>query len=167
MNLCRCSGKNSGNQEYGGLEARQLGMEFFIRRCWQLPGHQLQRPTSHYASDFVQPSTTATTGWPTSPPVCLPPGFQSPSVSYADSTLTGFRAVDCPLRLRVDDGFACYREDDRDWMNSWRTQQSCSASRHATPHFSPLRRSGTGSRIVPSSFFWTCSSFGSAQPASD
>ena len=50
--------------------------------------------------------------------------FPSPPASDADSSLTGFRPLDCPLRLRVD--------DDRDWIDAWGTQQSCSASRHAT-----------------------------------
>ena len=72
------------------------------------------------------------TGCRRPPPVSLPPCVQSPPVSDADSTLTGFRVVDCPLRLRVDDAFACYREDDRDWMDAWRVQQSCPASRHDT-----------------------------------
>ena len=70
--------------------------------------------------------------WVPTPPGTLPPGFQLSPVSDANSTLTGFRAVDCPLRLRVDDVFVCYCEDDRDWMDAWRTQQSFSASRHAT-----------------------------------
>ena len=55
-----------------------------------------------------------------------------PPASDADSSLAGFRPLDCPLRLRVDDAFACYREDDKDWIDAWGTQQSCSASRHAT-----------------------------------
>ena len=36
---------------------------------------------------------------PTTPPVCLPPGIQSPPASDADDSLAGFRAVDCPLRV--------------------------------------------------------------------
>ena len=68
---------------------------------------------------------------PTTPPVSLPPGFQSPPGSDADSSLTGFRRVVCPLRLRIDEALSSYREDDRDRSDAWRTQQSCSASRHA------------------------------------
>ena len=45
---------------------------------------------------------------------------------------SGFRSVDCPLRLRVDDALACLHEDDKDWFDEWRTQLSCWASRHAT-----------------------------------
>ena len=54
--------------------------------------------------------------------VCLrpPPNFQSPPASDADCNQAGFRAVDCPVRLRVDDAFACYREDDSDWFDAWR-----------------------------------------------
>ena len=90
-----------------------------------------QRLLTPWISCSSQPPPPPDDRVPTTPPVSLPPGFQSPPVSDADSTLTGFRAVDCPLRLRVDDAFACYREDDRDWMDAWRTQQSCSVSRHA------------------------------------
>ena len=59
--------------------------------------------------DFEQRPATAASGQQraTIPPVRLPPGFQSPSTSDADSTLAGFRAVDCPLRRRVDDAFSC------------------------------------------------------------
>ena len=71
-------------------------------------------------------------GVPTTPPARLPPGFQSPPVSDADGSLTGLRQVDCPLRLRVDEAFASYREDDRDGNDAWGTEQSCSASRHVT-----------------------------------
>ena len=53
-----------------------------------------------------------------------------PRASDSDSSLTGFHPLDCPLRLRVDDAFACYR--GKDWIDAWGTQQSCSASRHAT-----------------------------------
>ena len=52
---------------------------------------------------------------PTAPPDSLPPGFQSPPASDADSSLAGFRQVDCPLRLRVDDAFSSYQEDDSNW----------------------------------------------------
>ena len=68
---------------------------------------------------------------PTTPPVSLPPGLQSPSAFDAVSSQAGFRALDCP-RLHVDDAFASYREDDRDWMDAWRVQQSCPASRNDT-----------------------------------
>ena len=68
----------------------------------------------------------------TTPPVILPPGIQSPPASVVDSSFCGFRSVDCPLRLRVDDALAFRREDDKDWVDGWRAQLSCSASRRAT-----------------------------------
>ena len=92
------------------------------------------------------------TGCRRPPPAPLPPGIQSPPAADADSTLTGFRTVDCLLRFRVDDAFACYREDDRDWMDASRTEQSCSESRHTTliSHLyadrEPARRSDQHSR---------------------
>ena len=43
------------------------------------------------------------------PSVSLPPGIQSPPASDIGSTLTGFRAVDCPVRLREDDASSCLR----------------------------------------------------------
>ena len=61
-----------------------------------------------------------------------PTGQPAPLASDVDSALSGFRSVDCPLRLRVDDAFACLREDDKDWVGGWRTQFSCPTSRHAT-----------------------------------
>ena len=52
---------------------------------------------------------------PTTPPVSLPPGIQSPSPSDADNSFAGIRPVDRSLWLREDDAFSCYREDDSDW----------------------------------------------------
>ena len=43
-------------------------------------------------------------------PVSLLPGIQSPPASDADSSLLGFRPVDCPLRLPADDADACLRQ---------------------------------------------------------
>ena len=91
-----------------------------------------QRLLTSWNSYSSQPPSPLDDRVPTTPPVTLPPGFQSPTVSDAESSSSGFRTFDCPMRLRVDDAFACYREDDRDWMDAWRTHQSCSASRHAT-----------------------------------
>ena len=65
----------------------------------------------------------------TTPTVHQPPGIQSPPAFDADGSLTGFRRVDCPLRLRVDEAVSSYREDDRDWCDAWRTHQLCSSSR--------------------------------------
>ena len=67
---------------------------------------------------------------PTTSPVSLPPGIQSPPATNVDSALSGFRSVDCPLRLRVDGAFACLRDDDEVWIDGWRALSS--ASRHAT-----------------------------------
>ena len=75
---------------------------------------------------------------PTTPPVSPPPCFQSPPVSIADSAINGFRPIDCALRLRVEDAFDCYREDDRNLLGK-QTGHS---------HFSRLRRSLTCSRIL-------------------
>ena len=36
------------------------------------------------------------------------------------------------LRLRADDAFSSYREDDSNWMDAWRVQQSSPASRRDT-----------------------------------
>ena len=69
---------------------------------------------------------------PTTPIVHLPPGIQSPPASDADGSLTAFRRVDCPLRLRIDEALSFCREDDRDWSDAWRTHQPCSSSRRAT-----------------------------------
>ena len=59
------------------------------------------------------------------PPVSLPPGIKSPSASDADSSFAGYRAVDCPMRLRVEDAFSCYREDDSDRFDAGRVQLYC------------------------------------------
>ena len=99
-------------------------------QCSSCSGQRLIKPSPSCSS---LPSPPPDDRAPTTLLVSLPPGFQSPPVSDADSTLTGFRAVDCPLRLRVDDASACYRQDDRDWMDAWRVQQSCLASGHTTP----------------------------------
>ena len=44
----------------------------------------------------------------------------------------GFRTVDCPLRLRTDEAFSTFRDDDKDWRDAWHTHQPCSSSRRAT-----------------------------------
>ena len=69
---------------------------------------------------------------PIAPNVLLPPGFQSLPASDTDGSLSGFRRVGCPLRLRIDDALPSYREDDTDWHDACRTRQSCSLSRRAT-----------------------------------
>ena len=60
---------------------------------------------------------------PTTPPVSLLPGLW-PCACDADSSLAGFRAVECTLRFRVEDACSCYREDDSDWVDAWRVQLS-------------------------------------------
>ena len=52
--------------------------------------------------------------------------------SDADDSLAGIRAVDCPIRLHIEDVFTSYREDDSDWFDAWRGQQSSPAIRGAT-----------------------------------
>ena len=69
---------------------------------------------------------------PTTPNVQLLPGIQSLSSSDADGSLSGFRQVDCSLRLRIDEALSSYREDDGDWYDAWHTHQPCSSSRRAT-----------------------------------
>ena len=81
---------------------------------------------------FSQPPPPPVDLVPTTPLVTLPPGFQSLRSPDADGSLTGFRPVDCPQRLRVDDAFWSDQEYDNDWVDPWRTQLSSSASRHAT-----------------------------------
>ena len=88
-------------------------------------------PTPWVSSSSPTSSSASGRSCADPPPIGLPPGFQSPA-SDADSSLTGFRPVDSPLRLRVDEALSSHREDDRDWSDAWRTQQSCSASSHAT-----------------------------------
>ena len=55
---------------------------------------------------------------PTTPNVHPPHGISSPPAAEADGSLTGFRRVDCPLRLRTDDAFSSYREDDSNKNNA-------------------------------------------------
>ena len=98
----------------------------------------------HGISSSSQPPPPPDDRAPTTPPVSLPSGFQSPPVSARSRD---FAPVDCTLRLRVDEAFASYREDDRDWSDAWRTQQSCSASRHAAliSHLHADREDSAGS----------------------
>ena len=90
-----------------------------------------QRHPTPWISCSSQPPPPPDDRVPTTPPVSLPQGFQSPLASDADSSLAGFRPVAGPLRLRVDDAFSSYQEDGSDWVDAWRTQLSCSACRHA------------------------------------
>ena len=51
--------------------------------------------------------------------------------SSSDTGGAGFRTIDCPLRLRVDDAFSCPRQEDEGWVDGWlssavlRGQQAC------------------------------------------
>ena len=81
---------------------------------------------------FSQPPPPLDDLVPTTPLVTLPPGFQSLRSPDADGSLIGFRPVDCPQRLRVDDAFWSDQEYDNDCVDPWRTRLSSSASRHAT-----------------------------------
>ena len=64
--------------------------------------------------------------------VCCQAFIQSTPPSDADSSFAGCRAVDCPMRLRVEDAFSCCREDDSDWFDAWHLKLSCMASRRET-----------------------------------
>ena len=70
---------------------------------------------------------------PTTPPVCLLPGFRLPPASDADSSLY---LVWPNLIARYGSAsttlFASLREDDKTWFDGLRTHLSYSASRHAT-----------------------------------
>ena len=81
-----------------------------------------QRSPTPRISNSSPPSPHPNSRIPTTSPVSLPPGSQSPSVSDADSSFAGFRRVDCLMRLRVDDAFSSYREDDSDWDDAWRVR---------------------------------------------
>ena len=77
---------------------------------------------------------------PTTPPVCLPLGIKSPVASDADDGLVGFKSVDCPRRPLAD-VFSLHKEDDRNWVDAWRVQQSSLTSRQETllAHLRPER----------------------------
>ena len=86
--------------------------------------HQISKPNSQCQSTlgcraFPPPPPPPDRSVPTTPVVSLPPSFQSPPASDADCNLAGFRAVDCTVWLRVDDAFACCREDDSVWFDAW------------------------------------------------
>ena len=109
------------------------GWGVFFRRGRLLPCLCLQHSARGHTVDLEQLSTSVASGRiPTTPPVSLPPGILAPPASDIGGTLTGFRAVDCPVRLRVDYAFSCLREDDEGWVDGWRSQLSWSASRQAT-----------------------------------
>ena len=91
-----------------------------------------QRLLAPWVSSSSPPAAPPDSRVPTTPPVSLLPAFQSPSAFDADSSLAGFRAVDCTLRLRVEDASSCYREDDSDWVGAWRVQLSCPVSSRDT-----------------------------------
>ena len=110
---------------------------------YQGTGSSSQRRPTPWSSCSSQPPPPPDHRVPTTPPA----GFPWPPASDADSSLTGFRPVDCPFRLRVDDAFACYREDDKDWIDAWDTN-------------SPARQTGT-----PLSFL-TFTQIGSRLPSS-
>ena len=74
-------------------------------------------------------------------PVRRPPGVLSPPTSDADDSLAGFRAVDCPMRPRIDDVFSFHRDDDGVWFDAWRDQQSPPTIRKETleAHLYPVQ----------------------------
>ena len=101
-----------------------VGLGFFIGRgdtC------HLRLPAPWVSSSARLPPTVDSSV-PTTLPVNLPPGVQ-PSASDGDSSFDGYHTVVCPLPLRVEDAFSCYREDDSDWIDAVRVQLFCPASR--------------------------------------
>ena len=97
---------------------------------------------------------------PTTPSVSLPPGIQSPPASDPDSSLSGFRSIDFPLRLRVDDACACLREDDNAWIDGWRAHFVSLGKQTRYSRHPSLYRSGTSPRVletVAPSLSWSCS----------
>ena len=119
-------------------------------------------PAPWITSSLAPPPQPDRSSTPTTPPVRLPPGIQSPPASDADDSLAEVRAVDCPMGLRIDDVFSCYREDDSNWFDSWRRQQSSPAIREVTlkahvslgheskpDHSPPAQRPHTQSALRP------------------
>ena len=104
----------------------------------------LRRGCLHVRSHLRRPDERI----PTTTNVQLPPGISSLPTSDVDGPLSGFRQVDCSLRLRADDAFSSYREDDISSVDGWRIQQSCQASRRDTLHFSPFRRLRAYCRVL-------------------
>ena len=104
----------------------------------------LRRGCLHVRSHLRRPDERI----PTTPNVQLPPGISSLPTSDVDGPLSGFRQVDCSLRLRADDAFSSYREDDIRSVDAWRIQQSCQASRRDTLHFSPFQRLRAYCRVL-------------------
>ena len=91
-----------------------------------------QRFPSPWVCSSSQPPPHLDVRLPTTPPVSLLPGLSRVLPRMPTARSLACRPVDCPLRLRVDDAFGCLREDVKDWFDWWRSQLSCSASRHAT-----------------------------------
>ena len=104
----------------------------------------LRRGCLHVRSHLRRPDERI----PTTPNVQLPPSISSLPTSDVDGPLSGFRQVDCSLRLRADDAFSSYREDDIRSVDAWRIQQSCQASRRDTLHFSPFQRLRAYCRVL-------------------
>ena len=76
---------------------------------------------------FSQPPPPLDDLVPTTPLVSLPPGFQMPTAHSLASAHSTARCVFVWTTLSRSD-----QEDGNDWVRSWRTQLTCSASRHAT-----------------------------------
>ena len=77
--------------------------------CYHASASSSKRFSAPWVSSSLQPPLRLDVRVPPTPPVSLPPGIQSPPASDIGSTLTSFRAVDCPVRLREDDAFPCLR----------------------------------------------------------
>ena len=81
---------------------------------------------------------------------------------HTPSSLTGFRPVDCPKRLRVDDAFWSDQEYDKRLGRPLAHPAVFLGKQTCYSRLSPLRRSGTGPRVlgkVAPSLSWSCSWF--------
>ena len=87
--------------------------------CHHAKASSNQRVSTPWISSSSPPPSPPDSRIPTTSPVSLPAGILAPPASDFGGTLTGFRAVDCPVRLRVD---------DEGWVDGGRSQLSCSAS---------------------------------------
>ena len=114
-------------------QAWQPELGVFFRRGRQLPGHWLQQPPISRAVGFFEISTSSAPGRSFAVDLTCQLATRDsrflPRMPISRSLAS--RPVGCPLRLRVDDAFGCFRGDDTDWINGWRTQLSCSPKRHA------------------------------------
>ena len=122
----------SSAAELSKTPAKCVGLHWESSPNEEGPPHRQLQSAPWITSSLAPPPPPDRSSTPMTPPVRLPPGIQSPLASDADDSLAGVRAVDCPMRLRIDDVFSCYREDDSDWFDAWRHHQSSPAIRELT-----------------------------------